>query len=100
MLPVARLVGVGVSAATRPGSQRPATVAREVAHRAEAVEEVKKTTGHVLPSYSIVHVGPNTHIFNGSDANAYVEVTDAGEVRVKPVKFGRIIIGFTDPDGE
>jgi hypothetical protein len=65
-----------------------------VAYRVETREEVKKTTGHVIPSRSIVHVGPDTHVFNGSDHTAYMEVAADGEMYVKPLASGQIIIWF------
>ena len=73
-------------------------MAREVAHRVETREEVKQHTGHIIPSHAIVHVSPNTHIFNGSDHRAYVEVSDAGELLIKPLDFGQLVISFGDPE--
>lgn len=49
---------------------------------------MKATTGRMLPAQTIVHCGPNLHIFNGSDHTVYVEVTDDGELRVKAPKTG------------
>lgn len=60
-------------------------MAREVAEGVEAREKVKKVTGRYIPSQTIVHLGPNTHVFNGSDHNVYVEVVDDnGELRIRP----------------
>lgn len=61
------------------------------------VKLMKSTKGHVIPSKTIVHVGPNVHAFNGSDGNAYIEVTESGEVRIAPLKSGQVIIQFA-PD--
>jgi hypothetical protein len=58
----------------------------------ETGEEVKAVTGQFLPPYQRVRVGANMHIFNGSDHNVYVEVTDDGELRVKPPKSGAVAL--------
>lgn len=63
-------------------------------------EKEVKTTWHVLPSRAIVHVTDSIHIFNDSDHNAHVELTSTGELHVKKLAFGRLIIGYTDPNGE
>lgn len=59
-----------------------------------------KTTWHVIPSCTIVHVTPKIHVFNPSDVNAHVEVTESGEIYVKPLDYGRLIISYMGPDGE
>lgn len=71
-------------------------MAREVADRVETGEEVK-TKWHVLPSHAITHVTDDIHIFNDSEHNAHVEVTSAGELHVKKLEFGRLVIGYTEP---
>lgn len=55
---------------------------------------MKQHTGHVIPPTSITHLGPGTHIFNGSDHQAYVEVMESGELTVKPLPSGQLIIWF------
>jgi hypothetical protein len=60
----------------------------------ETREEVKTTTWHVLPSRAITHVAEHVAIFNDSDRDAHVEVLPSGEVIVKPLDFGRLIISF------
>lgn len=57
-------------------------------------EKRVKTTWHVLPSYAITHVTDSITVFNDSDHTAHVEVTLNGEVIVKPIDFGRLIISF------
>lgn len=53
------------------------------------VKRVKSVTGRLIPSQTIVHIGPNMHLFNGSDQNIYVEVVnDNGELRVRPPTHG------------
>ena len=90
MLPVSRLVRACVIAATRSRPQHSTAVARQVAQGTETGEEVKAVTGQFLPPYARTRVGTNMHIFNGSDCNVYVEVTDDGELRVKPPKSGAV----------
>lgn len=63
-------------------------------------KKVKNVTGHVIPSHGIVHVANSIHIFNDSDRNAYVEIDDQGALHIQPLDFGRLIIGYTDPDGD
>lgn len=60
---------------------------------------MKAVTGHVIPSCAIVHVRDNIHVFNPSDTAAYVEVTELGEVYVKPLTYGRLIISYMGPEG-
>jgi hypothetical protein len=55
---------------------------------------VKTTTWHVLPSYTITYVTESVTIFNDSDHVAHVEVLPGGEVIVKPIDFGRLIVSF------
>ena len=55
---------------------------------------MKTTTWHVLPSHEITHVTDDIAIFNDSEYTAHVEVTLNGEVIVKPIDFGRLIISF------
>lgn len=56
---------------------------------------MKNVTGHVLPAYTIIHVGPDTHIFNGSDQSVYVELTESGELHIiQPPKSGNLVIKF------
>lgn len=59
---------------------------------------MKKHTGHAIPSHAIVHLSDNVHVYNDSYGNAYLEVTSDGEIQVKPIPFGRIIIGYTEPE--
>ena len=55
---------------------------------------MKTTTWHVLPSHEITHVTENIAIFNDSESTAHVEVTPGGEVIVKPIDYGRLIVSF------
>jgi len=55
---------------------------------------MKTTTWHVLPSHVITHVTDRIAVFNDSDANAHVEVTADGELLVKPLDFGRLIVSY------
>ena len=75
-------------------------MAREVANGVEKGEEVKTSTWHVLPSYEITHVTNDIHVFNDSEHVAHAELTPGGELHVKPIPFGRIVIGYTDLDDE
>lgn len=59
-----------------------------------------KTTWHVLPSQTITHVTDNIHILNDSNHDAHVELALNGELHVKKLTLGRLIISYTDPDGE
>lgn len=63
-------------------------------------KKVKTTTWHVIPSRGVTHVTDHIHIFNDSDVSAHVELTPSGELHVKKLTSGRLIIGYTDPDGE
>ena len=55
---------------------------------------MKPTTWHVLPSREITHVTDHIHIFNDSEHDAHVEVTSSGELIVKPIDYGRLLIGY------
>jgi hypothetical protein len=64
----------------------------------ETREEVKTTTWHVLPSHEITHVTSRIAIFNDSDRDAHVEITSAGELLVKPLDFGRLLIAYLEEE--
>lgn len=100
MFSLAWLVRVSIPTTTRSRSQHSSALAREVADGVEAGEEVKQTTWHVIPSCAIVHVTSKIHVFNPSDTDAHVEVTESGEIYVKPLTYGRLIISYTGSDDE
>lgn len=55
---------------------------------------MKTTTWHVLPSHAMTYVTDEIIIFNDSDRDAHVELTPSGELRVKPLDFGRLVISY------
>lgn len=56
---------------------------------------MKTTTWHVIPSRVIVHVSPNTYIFNAGEQLAHVEVDDKGGMYIHPIASGQLVIQRT-----
>lgn len=49
---------------------------------------------HVIPSRRIVQLDSGVEIFNSSVNDAHVEVTPSGELHVKPMATGQLILHF------
>lgn len=61
---------------------------------------MKTTTWHVLLPNEITYVTDRIAVFNDSDKDAHVEVTPSGELLVKPLDFGRLLLSYLPTDDE